>query len=104
MLRSRRRRRRKKKKKEQEEERNNPVLSDSEKQAADISNDIKKMKQQVDQMIKLIETMDRSFVDIILAESNSDLSLVRKGNKLKMKCNETDDARSLIEKQIVDLT
>ena len=87
-----------------EEERKNAVLSEHEKQAAHISNDIKKMKQQVNLMNKLIEMMDHNFVDyMILAERNNDLALVRKGNELKRKCNETKDARSLTEKQIVDL-
>ena len=55
-------------------------------------------------MNKSIETMDRNFVDcMILAERNNDLALVRKSNELKRKCNKTKDARSLIEKQIVDL-
>ena len=40
---------------------------------------------------------------MILAERKNDLSLVRKDNELKRKCNETIDARSLIKKQIVDL-
>ena len=87
-----------------EEERKNAVLSEREKQAAHFSNDIENMKQQVNQMNKPIETMDRDFVDyMILAERNNDLALVRKGNELKRKCNETKDARSLTEKQIVDL-
>ena len=48
--------------------------------------------------------MDSSFVDyIILAERNNNLALVRKGIELKRKYNETKEARSLIEKQIVDL-
>ena len=48
--------------------------------------------------------MDSSFVDyIILAERNNNLALVRKGNELKRKYNETKEARSLIEKKIVDL-
>ena len=37
-----------------EEERKNPVLSEREKQAAQISSDIEKMKQQVNQMNKSI--------------------------------------------------
>ena len=87
-----------------EEDRKNAVLSEREKQAAHISNDIEKMKQQVNQMNKSIEGMDRDFVDyLILAERNNDLALVRKGNELNRKCNETEDAGSLIEKQIVDL-
>ena len=40
---------------------------------------------------------------MILAERNNGLALVRKGIELKRKCNETKDARSLTEKQIVDL-
>ena len=48
--------------------------------------------------------MDSSFVDyIILAERNNNFALVRKGIELKRKYNETKEARSLIEKQIVDL-
>ena len=87
-----------------EEGRKNAMLSEREKQAAHFSNDIEHMKQQVNQMNKSIETMDRDFVDyMILAERNNDLALFRKGNELKRKCNETKDARSLIEKQIVDL-
>ena len=87
-----------------EEERKNAVLSEREKQAAHISNDIEKMKQQVNQMNKSIEAMARDFVDcMILAERNNDLALVRKGNELNRKCNETEDAGSLIEKQIADL-
>ena len=87
-----------------EEERKNAVLSEREKQAAHISNDIEKMKQQVNQMNKSIEAMDRDFVDCtILAERNNDLALVRKGNELNRKCNETEDAGSLIEKQVADL-
>ena len=54
-----------------EEERKNAVLIEREKHAALISNDIEKMKQQVKQMNKSIETMDRDFVDyMILAERN----------------------------------
>ena len=87
-----------------EEERKNAALSEREKQAAHISDDIEKMKQQVNQMNKSIETMDRDFVDyMILADGNNDLALIRKGNELKRKCKETKDARSLTEKQIVDL-
>ena len=87
-----------------EEERKDAVLSECEKQVAHISNDIKKMKQQVNPINKSIEMMDRDFVDyIILAERNNDLALAKKGNELKRKCNDTKDARSLIEKQIVDL-
>ena len=65
----------------------NAVLGEREKQAAHISNDIEKMKQQVNQMNKSSETMDRDFVDyMILAGRNIDLALVRKGNELKKKC------------------
>ena len=77
----------------------NAVLSERKKQAAHISNDIEKIKQEVNQVKKSTETMDRNFVDyMILAERNNDLALVRKGNELKRKCNETKDARSLIGK------
>ena len=86
-----------------EEERKNAVLSECEKQVAHISNDIKKMKQQVNPINKSTETMDRDFVDYIILAERNDLALVKKGNELKRKCNETKDARSLIEKQIVDL-
>ena len=69
-----------------------------------ISNDIEKMKQQVNQMNKSIETMDHDFVDyMILAERNNDLAMVRKGNELKRKCNKTKHARSSIKKQTVHL-
>ena len=48
--------------------------------------------------------MDRDFVDyMILAERNNDLTLVRKGNELKRKCNEIKYGRSLTEKPIFDL-
>ena len=87
-----------------EEERKNAVLSEREKRAAHISNDIEKMKQQVNHMSKSIETMDRDFVDyMIVAERNNDLALVGKGNELKKKCSKIKDVRSLIEKQIADL-
>ena len=87
-----------------QEERKNAMLSEYEKQAAHISNDIEKIKQQVNQMNKSVEMMGHHFVDyMILAERNNDLALVRKGNELKRKCNKTKYARSLIEKQIVDL-
>ena len=77
-----------------EKEGNNAVLSEREKQAAHISNDIEKMKQQVNQMNKSIETMDRDFADyMISAERSNDFALVRKGIELKRKCNETNDAR-----------
>lgn len=82
-----------------EKEIKNAVLSERKKQAAHISNDIEKIKQEVNQVKKSTETMDRNFVDyMILAERNNDLALVRKGNELKRKCNETKDARSLIGK------
>ena len=56
-----------------EEERKNTVLSEREKHAAIISNDIEKMKQQVSQMNKSTETMDHDFVDyMILGERNND--------------------------------
>ena len=87
-----------------EEERKNALLSEREKQAAHISNDIEKTKQQFNQMNKSIETMGRDFVDyMILAERNNDLILVRKGNEPKRKCNEIKYGRSLTEKPIVDL-
>ena len=67
-----------------EEERKNVVLSEHGKQAAYISNDIRKMKQQVNQMNKLIGTMDHGLVDyMFLAERSNDLALVRKGSELK---------------------
>ena len=82
-----------------EKEIKNAVLSERKKQAAHISNDIEKIKQEVNQVKKSTETMDRNFVDyMILAERNNDLALVRKGNELKRQCNETKDARSLIGK------
>ena len=87
-----------------EEERKNALLSEREKQAAHISNDIEKTKQQFNQMNKSIETMGRDFVDyMILAERNNDLTLVRKGNEPKRKYNEIKYGRSLTEKPIVDL-
>ena len=86
-----------------EEERKNAVLSEHEKQAAHISNDIEKVKQQFNQMNKSIETIDRNFVDYMILAERNDLALVRKGNELKRKCSKTKDARSVIEKQIVDL-
>ena len=82
-----------------EEERKNAVLSEREKQAAHVSNDIMRMKHQVHQMNKSIELMDRDFIDyMILAERNVALALVRKGNEIKRKCNDTKEARSFVNK------
>ena len=39
---------------------------------------------------------------MILADRINDLALVRKGNRLKRKCNETKNVGSLTEKQVVD--
>ena len=82
-----------------EEERKNAVLSEREKQAAHVSNDIMRMKHQVHQMNKSIESMDRDFIDyMILAERNVALALVKKGYEIKRKCNDTKEARSFVNK------
>ena len=39
---------------------------------------------------------------MILADRINDLALVRKGNRLKRKCNETKNVGSLTEKQVFD--
>lgn len=72
--------------------------------AHQISSDIEKLKVQCKTLERTVEMLNTEFVDCIKhAEEKNDMSLVKKGNALKRKSEESKSELEILSKQIEDL-